>query len=170
MCSKNGESFSVIKDRVLKKEELENLQNILFKSREFPMYYIDSVAFDNENKLGNYYHVHTVFDDFEWLGNRRVVEPLLRVINPKALIKIKINFYPRTDKILKHAYHTDQSFDCNSALFFVNDNDGYTYLKREAKRVESKANRMLYFNSAYPHYSTTCTNKNIRCTININYF
>ena len=161
-----------IEDNILDNLQLKEIQNKLLNNHSIPMYFVDSVAYENENDLGCYYHVHEVYEYPKgWLSDLgQTIAPILEYIKAKSLVKIKVNFYPRTHKIVRHGLHTDQDFKCKSALFFVNDNDGYTYLKNEDMKVESKANRILHFNSYYKHHSTTCTDKNLRCTININYF
>tara|TARA_B100000424_G_C22560822_1_gene317465 strand:- start:24 stop:518 length:495 start_codon:yes stop_codon:yes gene_type:complete len=161
-----------IEDNILDNLQLKEIQNKLLSNHSIPMYFVDSVAYENETDLGCYYHVHEVYEYPKgWLSDLgQTISPILKYIKAKSLVKIKINFYPRTEKIIKHGLHNDQSFKCKSALFFVNDNDGYTYLKNENMKVESKANRILHFNSYYKHHSTTCTDQNLRCTININYF
>jgi hypothetical protein len=161
-----------IEDNILDNLQLKEIQNKLLNNHSIPMYFVDSVAYENETDLGCYYHVHEVYEYPKgWLSDLgQTIAPILEYIKAKSLVKIKINFYPRTHKIVRHGLHTDQDFKCKSALFFVNDNDGYTYLKNEDMKVESKANRILHFNSYYKHHSTTCTDQNLRCTININYF
>jgi hypothetical protein len=161
-----------IEDNILDNLQLKEIQNKLLSNHSIPMYFVDSVAYENETDLGCYYHVHDVYEYPKgWLSDLgQTIAPILEYIKAKSLVKIKINFYPRTEKLIKHGLHKDQNFKCKSALFFVNDNDGYTYLKNENMKVESKANRILHFNSYYKHHSTTCTDQNLRCTININYF
>jgi len=161
-----------IEDNILDNLQLKEIQNKLLSNHSIPMYFVDSVAYENETDLGCYYHVHDVYEYPKgWLSDLgQTIAPILEYIKAKSLVKIKINFYPRTEKLIKHGLHRDQNFKCKSALFFVNDNDGYTYLKNENMKVESKANRILHFNSYYKHHSTTCTDQNLRCTININYF
>jgi|TARA_B100000214_G_C23770690_1_gene536602 hypothetical protein len=161
-----------IKDNVLNTRELKKIQDRLLSSHGVPMFYANEVAFAEDGSLGCYYHIHDIYTYPKgWLSDLgETIAPILNYLKVKALVRIKVNFYPRTHKIVRHGLHTDQDFKCKSALFFVNDNDGYTYLKNEDMKVESKANRVLHFNSYYEHHSTTCTDQNLRCTININYF
>ena len=53
-------------------------------------------------------------------------------------------------------------------LFYVNTNNGFTILE-DGTKVESIANRALFFDSSKSHKSTTCTDEDIRVNININY-
>ena len=50
----------------------------------------------------------------------------------------------------------------------MNDNNGYTVIK--GKKIESKKNRMLLFNSDINHCGTNSTNCRNRMVINFNYF
>ena len=160
-----------INDNFLDEKDFYPLHSTLF-SETFPMYYISKVATEKDNALGSYYMVHTMYEYPKgWLsGYKELLQPLLDRLKVKSLVKVKVNFYPRTDKLLLHGLLRDNDFECKSALLFVNSNDGYTYLKKEDMKVESVANRVLHFNSFFEHHSTTCTNQNLRCTINVNYF
>ena len=141
-------------------------------SVSFPWYYQDFVAYDSDNKLGNYYHVHNLYEYPKGILSDRyeLFKPVLKKLKAKSLIKIKANLYPRTEKIHKHGLHIDQSFKCKTALIYMNTCDGYTYLKKTDKKVMSVANRVLHFNSNDEHHSTTTTNADVRMTVNINYF
>ena len=50
----------------------------------------------------------------------------------------------------------------------MNSNNGYTYFE-DGKKVKSVANRLLKFDNIKYHSGTTCTDKNQRVVININY-
>ena len=62
------------------------------------------------------------------------------------------------------------SFKHKSAIFYINNNDGYTILNNGKTKIESIANRILFFDSTKNHSSTHCTNDHARVNININYF
>ncbi len=96
------------------------------------------------------------------------VKPVLDKLKPKALIRIKANLNPISEKILKSSYHTDQKFKCKIALYYVNDNNGYTVIEEE--KILCKKNRMVLFNSNVKHFGTNSTNCNNRMVINFNYF
>ena len=53
-------------------------------------------------------------------------------------------------------------------MFYFNTCDGYTKLN-DGTKVESVANRALFFDPSIPHQSTNCTNAKARFNININY-
>ena len=137
-----------------------------------PWYYHGSVADDDDNALGNYYHVHSIYEHPRGILSDRyeLFKPVLEKLGAKALVKIKANLYPRTAKIHKHGLHRDQPFSCKTALLYVNTCNGYTYLKKENKKIVSVANRVLHFDSNDEHHSTTTTDANVRMSVNINYF
>ncbi len=90
-------------------------------------------------------------------------------IQHEQINRAKFNFYPRTHEIGKHNFHTDRdNFPVKAALFYVNNNDGYTSFEDDGF-ISSIRNRMLLFNGKERHRSTTCTNANARINININY-
>ena len=160
----------IVDKNVLNQEEHKNLCDLLLSDGKFPIYYNSSVGYDGDK---DFYFVHNIFTaERGWVGDQSAIElirPILNKFDIKALIRIKINFYSRTEKLVKHSQHTDFNFECKSALFYVNDNDGYTSFSDETK-IPSKANTLVHFNSQIPHHSTNCTDKDLRCTINFNYF
>ena len=153
---------------------LDNFKEIEkdFFSGFMPWYYHGFVADDDDNALGNYYHVHNIYEYPRGILSDRyeLFKPVLEKLRAKALVKIKANLYPRTEKIHKHGLHRDQPFSCKSALVYLNTCDGYTYLKKADKKIVSVANRVLHFNSHDEHHSTTTTDANVRMSVNINYF
>ncbi len=101
-------------------------------------------------------------------GHYEKLKPILEKINPLAIIRIKGNCYPATQKIIVHEKHADYPYQHKGLLFSLNDCDGYTLIGDE--KVQSKANRALFFDPTVLHSSTTCTNKRARFNINFNYF
>ena len=89
-------------------------------------------------------------------------------LKPLSLVRIKANLNPPSEKIVETAYHKDQDFKCKGAIYYVNDNDGYTIIDKE--KVLSKKNRMVLFNANQKHFGTNSTNRNNRMVINFNYF
>ena len=160
----------IVDKNVLNQEEYKNLCDLLLSDGRFPIYYNSSVGCDDDK---DFYFVHNIFTAEQgWVGDQSAIElirPILNKFDIKALIRIKINFYARTEKIFKHSSHTDMDFKCKTALFYVNDNDGYTGFA-DGTKIPSKGNSLVHFDAGIPHYSTTCTDENLRCNINFNYF
>ena len=75
--------------------------------------------------------------------------------------------YSSTENILEHAPHQDFTYHNKSGLYYVNTNNGYTQLGDI--KVESVKNRFVVFDGAMDHYSTNCTDEQVRVTINFNF-
>ena len=68
-----------------------------------------------------------------------------------------------------HGYHTDFPFECKTAIFYINSNNGLTLFKN-GQIIESVENRMVIFNSQLEHTGTTSTDTKNRIVVNFNYF
>ena len=94
--------------------------------------------------------------------------PIIKKLNSLSLINIKANLNPISHKLIKFGKHVDQDFKCKAALYYLNDNNGYTKIGN--RKVESKGNRMVLFDTDQEHYGTNSTDCNNRTVINFNYF
>ena len=58
------------------------------------------------------------------------------------------------------------------AVIYVNTNNGYTEFKdgEEVRKVESVANRMVFFDAELSHRGVSSTDSRYRCVINFNWF
>ena len=93
--------------------------------------------------------------------------PIIEKLNYKALIRIKANMYSSTENMLEHAPHQDFTFYNKSALYYVNSNNGYTQIGDH--KIESIKNRLVVFDGSIDHYSTNCTDEQVRVTVNFNF-
>ena len=87
----------------------------------------------------------------------------------KALLRMKLNLYSKTDTIQVHNRHRDYTYDHKGCLFSFNTCDGFTTLE-DGTKIESVENRALLFNPSTYHSSSSTTNDDIRLNMNINYF
>ena len=142
----------------------------IMESDEFPWFYTKGkVNKTDKPKLFDYQFNHVFYINNNINSNFfNYLKPILDKLKPLSLIRIKANLNPSTEKIIKSDYHTDQNFKCNIAIYYVNNNDGYTMIDKE--KVLSKKNRMVLFTSESKHFGTTSTNCNNRMVINFNYF
>ena len=158
-----------ILDNFLTKEEFTSLTDIVF-SCSFPYYLQKKINTNqNDNDL-NCYFTHTLYStnciNSEYY---KFFIPLFNKIGIKSLIRAKINFYPRTEKILIHAPHIDYDFKHKGLILYFNTCNGFTILEKENK-IETISNRALFFDPSVEHSSTSCTDEIGRFNININYF
>ena len=155
-------------DDFLPKEAFTAIQGF-FTTKNCPWYLIDNVTGDGVD--GNYFYmIHSIYenqkqnsDSYEWL-NDIVVSKL----NAISLLRIKANLYPNQGKpIHTHPAHTDYAFKHKAAILSLNTCNGGTQIGDEF--VQSKENRIVIFDGSKPHSSTTCTDKQFRVNIGINY-
>ena len=156
-----------IVDNYLSSEEYFKLKTLM-ESNNFPWYFYDFKVKPNNN-LFDYQFCHLFYknnvvnsDFFHHL------EPIIKLLKPLSLIRIKANLNPITNKLIKFGTHPDQLFSCKAAIYYLNTNNGYTMIGD--KKIESKENRMVLFNADQKHYGTNSTNCNNRMVINFNYF
>jgi hypothetical protein len=140
----------------------------IMEANEFPWFFVNKKVSTDEGLF------KSQFEHLFYINNNinsnffNYVKPLLDKLKPKALIRIKANLNPPSEKIVESAYHKDQEFKCKVAIYYVNDNDGYTLIGKE--KILSKKNRIVLFNSDVKHFGTNSTNCNNRMLINFNYF
>ena len=88
--------------------------------------------------------------------------------NFKTMIRIKINAYPYTNVVKEHKKHIDFNYEHIGAVFSLNTCDGYTKFS-DGTKVESVANRIVFFDASKYHQSTTTSNAKLRYNINFNF-
>ena len=165
-------------DNFLNQEELDTVKSNLV-STDFPLYCIGDVSGVEESlnmrkENWNFYLSHLFFngDDIKSNYYRDVYKmfiPKIKEIYPfKALMRIKLNFYPYNDTLREHPVHVDTHYSHYGALFSLNTCDGFTRL-HDGTKVDSIENRMLFFDPSLPHNSSNTTNDYGRSNINFNF-
>jgi len=167
--------MEVIKN-FLSKDAHDKIKSVMcnldtFSHVEFPWFLSRNVASTSSNIDKEFYMYHPFYWDHaptsEWFNELLI--PLMQQLQPKSLIRIKGNLYPATDNILEHEPHIDDNFNHKGAVYFVNNNNGYTTIN-DGTKIESIENSVLLFDPSEPHFSSTCTDDKFRVTINVNYF
>jgi hypothetical protein len=161
-------NYQVI-DNFLDDIDFKELQDSVLYQKNFPWYLSRGVS-DIDTDDG-YYFTHMFYDNYTINSNHfELIVPIIEKINPKSLIRIKGNFYPRTERIIHHDKHIDDNYFHNGCIFYLNTNNGKTILENNIQ-IDSIENRLLVFDPSIPHNSTTCTNDHVgRFNINFNYF
>ena len=156
-------------DNFLNVTDFNNIKNKVI-NWHFSWFYQQNVsAEDEENEPRSLYFTHMFYDKNTINSDHfYVLEPVFKKINLKALIRVKGNCYPRSDKIVYHKPHTDYKYEHKGLILSLNDCNGYTVIGD--KKIESKANRALFFDPSVEHNSTNCTDEKARFNINFNYF
>jgi len=154
-------------DNFLPKDSFNDLTKLIMDNY-FPWYFNFFISSNKEIKEKNCYFNHLIYESgpksshFEFIKNK-----LLSYMDITHLIRVKINCYPRLEKITKHEPHVDYDFSHKGLIFSLNTCDGFTIIGN--KKISSVENRALFFDPSKPHCSTNCSNAKARFNININY-
>ena len=161
-------------DNFLKKEEFDSLQNKILGA-DFPWFKNSCVVKSDDNTTiddrYNWQFTHTFYKDHQPFSHfLTAIDPILNKIQPLALIRIKANLIPCSEKIIEYPFHVDlEKFSGKTAIFYVNSNNGYTLFK-DGTKIDSLENRLLVFDANTLHTGSNCTDQRVRCVINFNYF
>ena len=160
-------------DNCLSQADYINIKETLL-GEEFPWFYIPYKVVkegDSNTSLIDYQFIHGFYIEMAPKSPYiEVLNPLLSVLNPAAILRIKANLTPRSENIVNYGMHVDlEKFKGKTAIYYVNNNNGYTSFE-DGSTVESKENRLIVFDSTLPHAGTTCTDQKVRCVINFNFF
>lgn len=161
-------------DNFLEYETFKDIQKNIVYNASFPWFLSrnvsDSIEYTNNINDG-YYMTHLIYEYYTVNSNQfELITPILEKINPKALIRIKANFYPSTKEVIHHGLHIDDEYSHRGCIFYLNTNNGKTVLKDNIE-IDSIENRLLLFDPSIEHNSTTCSDDPVgRFNINFNYF
>ena len=152
-----------VKHDVLDEESLYRLQQTLYSDR---FMWIEAQI--NKESTNSYYvhefrDVNGIVSPYDFL-----IHPLLNILQPKAIIRVKANKYLQTPTLEEHEYHQDYPYKHKAAIFYINTNNGQTQFT--TARVASIENSILYLVAATQHRSTSTTDAPYRININFNYF
>ena len=156
----------IIKD-FLEPEQFKDIKE-MFYLPTFP-WYLNKILHENEERQ----FTHSFFlkqkrnsDFFPFL------RPFLKKLNMFILVKAKANLLFQTDTIIEHGFHKDfnstKNKKINTGIFYINTNNGYTKFKNN-KKIESKENTFIEFNSNKMHTGSSCTNEKKKIVLNFNY-
>jgi len=162
-------------DNFLTHHELAHLQEVYLED-DFPWFWgPTTVPYEGsncENELDNYqfYHPFYVPGMYNNTPYWNILDPIIKKLGVRSLLRIKGNLTTRTTEIVEHGYHVDFKWDDSlTAIYYVNSNDGYTIFE-DGTKIESVENRIVIFPVHHKHSGTSCTNEKRRVIINFNYF
>lgn len=160
-------------DNFLDFKNFQIIQDAIYGA-DLPWFQNRYLVYENEieeNNTWNWQLTHTFYNQNMPRSDKFfLLEPIITRLNPGALVRVKANLIPRTDKIIVHPYHVDiDNFKGKTAVYYINSNNGYTLFK-DGSNVESIENRMVIFDSILEHTGTSCTNARNRCVINFNFY
>ena len=113
------------------------------------------------------YNFHAPQHDFYKEITKNMLPKIMKEVNGRALIRVKCNYYPWTQEMKQHGWHTDYDYDNIGCLWSANTCDGFTEFK-DGTKIDSVFNRLIVFDAASEHRSSTTTNAHGRFNINFN--
>lgn len=135
----------------------------------FPWFYLPFKTTFEDTGIFDSQFTHTFYFDNKWNSPYLwAVEPILSILNPKEIVRIKANLTVPSTEVRQWGMHTD--FDdpkITTGILYFTDCDGGTVFG-DGKRVESRPNRFVYFPANTFHSGETFTNAKSRCVINFN--
>ena len=103
-------------DNFLAKDLFDKIQNDVFDQDTTPWFCIKDISGEGIEK--DAYFCHMLYDKNRPCSNKFwIVEALEFVLCTRALKRVKVNLYPRTDKLVHHKDHIDFDFDHKAAVF-----------------------------------------------------
>ena len=115
---------------------------------------------------------HMFFKDMQHISDwDNMYMPIMNIINPLAMIRVKLNVFSNAGKPISSGWHIDMGetkTPYTTAIYHLNTNNGYT-LFEDGTKVKSVANRLIIFPGNMIHTGITQTDEEIRAFINFNY-
>ena len=147
-----------IKKNILTKSSFKKLNDIM-ASNYFPWYEKDMINPFDKTGYGYFTHYLYLENKINSAFYEEIIPEFLKKLKVKKLIRARLNLYPKTMKTVEHAYHVDYKFNHTSAVFFVNDNNGYLFLKKPFKKIKPEGNKIVVFDGHHEHASSSCTDR-----------
>lgn len=96
--------------------------------------------------------------------------PLLDKLRVIGLIEIDLNLYLKSNHMMSKEIKKDNNFNHGIAIYYLNDNNGYTLLNNGTK-IKNKKNRLLIFESDedQTYFESTCTDSKYKLNLTIKY-
>jgi len=157
-------AIHIIKN-LLKKKDFKHLENILHREN-FP-WYLNTVVRPKDK----FYQLCHLFFIYHKVNSQffKDLKPILDILKPRELLRIKANLLFKTPTIIEHGYHVDyRTRPHQTAILYLNSNNGYTRF-RGGKKITSEKNKLVKFDGSLWHTGSSCTDQQHRIVINFNY-
>ena len=157
--------MNIYKNFISKKNS--NVINKIFLSNNFPWYYISKQC--EHSKKDTPFFSHTFFQDGQVSSSAMfLIDSIIKKLKIKRLLNIRANLCLKGNS--KCSWHIDKFTDDlkhQTAIYYVNSNNGYTEFKN--KKIKCEQNKIIIFNADKKHRSVGQTDTNTRMVINFNY-
>ena len=123
-----------IEDNYIDAEKSLSLR-LMMESDIFPWFFLQGKV-TKKDELFDYQFVHIFYKNYSINSDYfKHLNPLIDKLKPLSLIRIKANLNPISNQLIKFDKHQDQFFKCKTAIYYVNDNNGYTMISRARGRL-----------------------------------
>lgn len=155
-------------DDFLPKSTFENIQRQMLGDN-FPWYYRPYKTTTEDGGIFDSQFTHTFYFDGRWNSPHVwAVEPVLSILNPKEIVRIKANLTVPYTEVRQWGMHTDfDDPEITTGILYLTESDGGTVFNG-GSRVDCVPNRFVHFNADTFHSGETFTNAKVRCVINFN--
>jgi|TARA_R110000796_G_scaffold104978_3_gene214974 hypothetical protein len=157
-------------DNFLPLDQFKKIQSTI-TGFSFPWFYNDYVN-DEDDDEENFQFTHLFYSKLRNSDFFSLLEPLIKKLNMDSIARIKANLLVKTKTKQVFNFHNDfdWKYKWNTAIFYINTNNGKTIFKHNNKQITSRENRVVIFDGRLKHAGTTCTDSKNRIVINLNYF
>ena len=142
----------------------------LIMDQDFPWRRRDHMNIDASNSMYFTFCFYNCMKSFSEYYEPYII-PILKKLQAEAPIQVRANL--TISELFKTSHwHRDYSFECKTAILYLNDCDGGTNLKIDNKIIfiKAEANKMLVFDTPILHRALTSKKEPVRYIINFNYF
>ena len=148
----------------------------LFTNHEqvYPWYFVNDL--NHRKYKGNFYFCNIVYDMDQGVNYPQqypLYESILNRLNitMSNVRRIKANLYPLSGRRIHHQSHTDYKPNrgLRTCLYYPTPSNRFTIFDGK-KRIRCKENRAIIFDGSIRHHSTTPTDVNCACSVNIDYW
>ena len=115
---------------------------------------------------------HTFFQDYEPRSPHyaHFIAPILQGLKCKMVSVVRANCLIKDSKPHTSNFHSDTDYPCNTAILYMNTNNGYTLLgEKEKIKITSEENKIVVFDSLTKHCAVSQTDRERRIVVNFNY-
>lgn len=160
----------IIYKNFLSKKEFKELEDKIM-SAHMPWYYNDSIVLEKEDYFQFVYNFvlpEGKINCEDFMIN--LLKPFIKKLNIKNFFKVKANLLTRTNKIVEHGMHIDDTKHTTgkTGIFYLNTCNGYTKFE-DGTKIKSEKNKYVEFDCNIKHTGSSCTDKKRRVVINLNY-
>jgi len=156
-----------LKKNFLSKKSFDSLKKEIFSHR-FSWFWNEHQFNDDRGFFGHDFYIQHIPNSVYF---HPFMVPIVKKLECKMISDIRGNCIVK-DKVRHFSnFHCDRTYDCTTAILYINTNNGYTLLgEKEKIKIKSEENTMLIFNSQIKHCAVSQTDTERRIVINFNYF